>query len=70
MPERRMNALQKAQSPGFTSGSSRTFANVTAFLQSQTSQSRLPGIAASFVTPEDKTGFEDVKRLSSFGVNL
>jgi len=26
--------------------------------------------AVSFVTPEEKTGFEDVRRLSSFRVNL
>lgn len=48
----------------------RTFANVMAFLESQASQSCLPGNAASFVTPEEKIGFEDVKRLSSFGENL
>lgn len=62
--------LQRAQFPAFTSSCVRTFANVMTFLESQTSQSCLPGNAASFVTPEEKRGFEDVKRLSSFRVNL
>lgn len=62
--------LQRAQSPAFTSSCVRTFANVMTFLESQPSQSCLPGNTASFVTPEEKRGFEDVKRLSSFRVNL
>lgn len=70
MSERRMTALCRAQSPGFTSGRGRTFANVMAFLESQTCQSCLLGNAASFVTPEEKIGFEDIKRLSGFRAKL